>query len=88
MTGETTTQTPVAKPWVDSKTIRSLAAALLYWALLWTSVSLSAGTWDWKYLAAGALAIVIPAVKRMADADVIAPIDVLNRAPNVKEPRT
>ena len=44
MTGETTTSTPVAKPWVDSKTIRSLAAALLYWALLWTSVSLSAGT--------------------------------------------
>ena len=88
MSEDPVTPTPAPKPWVDSKTIRSLAAALLYWALLWTSVSLSAGTWDWKYLAAGALAIVIPAVKRMADSDVIAPVEVLNRTPNVKEPRT
>ena len=83
MSEDPVTPTPAPKPWVDSKTIRSLAAALL-----WTSVSLSAGTWDWKYLAAGALAIVIPAVKRMADSDVIAPVEVLNRTPNVKEPRT
>lgn len=88
MSEDAVTPAPAPKPWVDSKTIRGLAAALLYWALLWTSVSLSAGTWDWKYLAAGALAIVIPAVKRLADSDVIAPIDAMNRAPSVKEPRT
>ena len=42
------------RDWLDSATIKHLSYALVYWLLTWASVSLDAGKWDWKYLAAGA----------------------------------
>lgn len=65
--------------WRSSATIRHLGFALLYWGLTWVSVSIATDAWDWKYLAAGALSILIPAVQRLAGPDLIAPLDVLNR---------
>ena len=66
------------RDWLDSATIKHLSYALVYWLLTWASVSLDAGKWDWKYLAAGALSILIPAFQRLAKPDLVAPIDALN----------
>ena len=67
------------RSWLDSATLKHLAYALLYWLLTWASVSLASGVWDWKYLAAGALSILIPAVQRLAQPDLVAPLASLNR---------
>jgi hypothetical protein len=65
--------------WLDSATIKHLSYALVYWALTWASVSLATDRWDWKYLAAGALSILIPAFQRLSQPDLVAPIDALNK---------
>lgn len=67
------------KPWLDSKTIRSLIAAEILLVLQWLSVCVAADAWEWRSLILGTVAIVIPAVKRLADPDIDAPLDVLNR---------
>lgn len=67
------------RSWTESLTVRHLAAALLYWALTWTSLGLATGTWDWRTLAGGALSIVIPVVQRLVKPDLVAPLDILNR---------
>ncbi len=72
------------KPWLDSKTIRSLIAAEILLVLQWLSVCVAADAWEWRSLILGTVAIVIPAVKRLADPDIDAPLGVLNRS---SEPR-
>lgn len=67
------------KPWLDSKTIRSLIAAEILLVLQWLSVCVAADAWEWRSLILGTLAIVIPAVKRMFDSDVQGPLGVMNR---------
>lgn len=66
-------------PWLDSNAIRSLIGALLLNVLTWAGLCLGTGSWDWKPLAASTIAILIPFVKRLSDADVTAPVAFLNR---------
>lgn len=67
------------KPWLDSKTIRSLIAAEILLVLQWLSVCVAADAWEWRSLILGTVAIAIPAVKRMFDSDVEGPLAVMNR---------
>lgn len=67
------------KPWLDSKTIRSLIAAEALLILQWLSVCVAADAWEWRSLLLGSIAIAIPAIKRLADPDIDAPIGMLNR---------
>lgn len=65
--------------WLDSNTVRSLAGAELLLVLQWLTVALATDRWDWRALALGTIAILVPLVKRLADPDVVAPVAVLNR---------
>jgi len=66
------------RDWLDSATIKHLSYALVYWLLTWASLSLATDAWDWKYLLAGVLSIVIPVFQRLAAPDLRAPLDALN----------
>lgn len=57
------------RDWLDSATIKHLSYALVYWLLTWASLSLATDAWDWKYLLAGVLSIVIPVFQRLAAPD-------------------
>ena len=66
------------RSWLDSATVRHLAAAELLNVLTWTLLSLGTNVWDWKVLAASSLSILIPFVRRIAQPDLDAPVSILN----------
>lgn len=67
------------KPWLDSKTIRSLIAAEILLVLQWVSTCVAAGVWEYKSLVLGSIAIAVPVLKRMFDPDVEGPLAIMNR---------
>lgn len=67
------------RSWLDSATVRHLAAALLLNVMTWALLALGTDVWDWKALAASSLAIVIPFVRRIAQPDLATGVALLDR---------
>ena len=72
------------KSWRESKTIQSLAAALMIHTLVWINMQLSVTPFtlanlDWKYLVGGVIAILVPVVKRLADPDIVSGVKLLDK---------
>lgn len=64
--------------WLDSATVRHLAAAVLLNVLTWALLALGTDAWDWKSLAASTIAILIPFVRRIAQPDLVTGVPVLD----------
>lgn len=67
------------RSWLDSATVRHLAAALLLNVLTWALLGLGTDVWDWRALAASSISILIPFVRRIAQPDLDAPVSILNK---------
>jgi len=66
------------KSWLDSATVRHLAAALLLNVLTWALLALSTDAWDWKALVASTIAILIPFVRRIAQPDLVTGVPIFD----------
>lgn len=69
------------KPWIESKTIRFLAATWLAGVLMQLVPMLQAHAIDWWALGAQSVATLAAVIIRMGQADIEAPISALNRTP-------
>jgi glucose dehydrogenase len=64
--------------WLDSATVRHLAAAVLLNVLTWALLALGTDVWDWRSLAASTIAILIPFVRRLAQPDLVTGVPLLD----------